>query len=117
MLGTDLTDLAAGLATALGCSVVLDPRDLVLPGVLVTPGPIDFDRLGGTDVSGEIELWLVAGDTNPTTALDELTAMLLLLRGTDYPPTRAEPITITLRSQSPDPLPALRCLIPISYEF
>lgn len=114
MLGTDLNNLAEELATATGLNVVLDQRDLVLPGVLVTPGEITFDRLDAHVASAALELWLVAGDSNPVTALDELTHMLLTLRK-HYgdAPTTAEPMTLTVSTYSPDPMPAFRCPIPI----
>ncbi len=118
MLGTDLTEYAADLAQTLGVPVEVDPRDLVLPGVLVVPGQIDFDRLDSLTASAQLELWFVAADTNPVTALNELTDMLVTARqylGGDL--STADPITVTLAAQSPDPLPAFRCPIPITLEF
>lgn len=118
MIGTDLTAWAAELREALGLSVELDPRDLVLPGILVVPGPLKFNRLDGKTASFDTELWLVAGDSNPLTALDELTDMLLKLRAHfGDSPTDAEPITVTLPSQSTTALPALRCPLPIDISF
>lgn len=119
MLGTDLTEFAADLAEQLEESVELDPRDLVLPGILVVPGPITFDRLDGDTASLDLELWLIAGDTNPNTALNELTALFLKLRGTlDSSPTEIEPITVKLPSQGTnDPLPAFRCPIQVTLKF
>src|SRR5690606_4310117 len=97
MLGTDFTEWAAELAEALEVSVELDPRDLVLPGILVTPGEILFDRLDAGTASADIELWLVAGDTNPKTALDELTQLLIKLREhLGSAPSEATPMTVTL---------------------
>lgn len=118
MLGTDLTEWAAELAAELAVPVELDPRDLVLPGILVIPGVIDFDRLDAGTASSDVELWLIAGDSNPRTALDEVTALLLKLRAhLGDAPSVADPITVTISSQSPDPLPALRCPIPITLSF
>lgn len=118
MLGTDLQTFADELGTELSVSAVLDARDLVLPGILVTPGPIGFDRLDGGTISLDAELLLVAGDTNPVTALDELTELLLKLRAhLGNAPSTAEPMTVNLPSQSPDPLPALRCPIPLTLTF
>lgn len=118
MLGNDLTEWAAELSLALGVPVEIDPRDLVLPGILVVPGVIDFDRLDLGTASTDIELWLVAGDTNPRTALNELTALLLDVRAhLGGVPSTADPITVTLANQSPDPLPAFRCPIPLTLSF
>lgn len=118
MLGTDLSTFAEDLSVALGVPAEVDPRELVLPGMLVMPGQIEFDRLGTLTASATLEVWLVAGDTNPKTALDELTGMLLKLReylGAGV--STVDPITVTLAAQSPDPLPALRCPIPIELSF
>lgn len=118
MLGTDLQTFAAELGVALSVSASIEARDLVLPGILVTPGPIAFDRLDGQTVDLDVELLLVAGDTNPVTALDELTDLLLKLRAyLGNAPSVAEPMTVNLPSQSPDPLPALRCPIPLTLTF
>lgn len=115
MLGTDLTDLAGELHDALDESVELDPRDLVLPGILLVPGVIDFDRLDGDAASSDIELWLIAGDSNPRTALNELTGLLVKLRKHfGDAPTEVEPISVNMPSQSPDPLPAFRCPIQVT---
>lgn len=112
-LGSELAGLATDMAEVLGLSVELDPRDLVLPGVLLVPGLIEYDRLATDPASIELELWLIAGDTNSVTALDELTTMLKLLRANpEYSPSSADPMTVNLASQSPDPLPALRCPLP-----
>lgn len=118
MLGTDLTDFAEDLAQALDVPAEVDPRDLVLPGILVSPGQIDFDRLDATTASATLEVWLIAGDTNPRTALNELTGLLLKLRAyLGGSVSTVDPITVTLSAQSPDPLPALRCPIPIELSF
>lgn len=118
MLGTDYSSLAEDIASALEVSCELDPRDLVLPGVLLTPGPIEFDRLADDTASAELEAWIVASDSNPVTALDELTELLLKLRRYFQGALReAQPMTLTLSNQSPDPLPAFRCPIPIDLTF
>lgn len=112
MLGTDLTLWATELAAALDVSVEVEPRDLVLPGILITPGPFEFDRLDGNLATAEVELWMIAGDTNTRTALDELTDLLLKVRQHfGDSPSAVEPITVTLPSQAPDPLPAFRCTL------
>lgn len=118
MLGTDLSEWAAELAADTGLSVEIEPRDLVLPAVLVSPGPINFDRLDAGTASTDIELMLIAGDSNTRTALDELTHMLLTLRRHfGNAPATAEPMSVKLPSQSPDPLPALRCPINTEIQF
>lgn len=118
MLGTDMKAWADELAAALGVSVEIEPRDLVLPGILLTPGLFEFDRLDGHTASAEVELWIIAGDTNTLTALDELTQLLMAVRG-HYgdAPAAVEPITVTLPSQSPDPLPAFRCILNTEIDF
>lgn len=107
-LGTDLKAFAVELAAALEVPVEIDTRDLVLPGILLSPGPINFNRLGGSLAQLELDVYLIAGDSNTTTALDELTHLLMKLRkhlGSD--PVEVEPITVNLPSQAATaPLPA-----------
>lgn len=118
MIGTDLAGYAADLAEAIGVSVEIDARDLVLPGVLLTPGTLAFDRLSSAAASMDVELLLIAGDTNTVTALDELTDLFLKLRRhLGDQPKDAEPFTVQLPSQSTTPLPALRCSIPLQFDL
>lgn len=116
MYGSDLKNLAAELAALLDIPVEMDPRDLTLPGILITPGKIAFDRLAGDLATSEIEAWIVTADTNPVTALDELGDILLLLRE-HVTINEVEPVTLQLTNQAPDPLPALRIPIPIEILF
>lgn len=119
MLGNDLKAFAKQIAIATGLSVVADPRELVLPGVLLQPGTLEFDRLGSNTASSRFELWLIVGDIDPTVALNELGTMLATIReAMNGAPTSAEPITFTIPSQgAATPLPGLRCPIDIELEI
>lgn len=93
-LNVALTELVEELRSV-NIAAALDPRDLTLPGVLVTPSSVDFDRLGGHDYTLEADLYLVAGNRGTDQALGELTDLVAKLRGL-WPVGQAEALSLDL---------------------
>ena len=103
-LGTWANELAAAL-TSEDTPVVVDPRDVRVPGGVVMVRNIAPDRLAATPYTVEFELVLVSAGATPE-ALDELGRMAgdVLTR---WPALAFEAATINDPNLSGDPLPAL----------
>lgn len=96
------TDLAG-----VGVKATSDPRRLALPGVLLYPTLIDFDRLDDNAATVPVDVLLIAKGLGTPQALDQLEALLAKVRQLWTVPT-VEMVTATLPSLAPDPLPAFR---------
>lgn len=105
-----LTDLLTGLADALAgvdIKATHDPQKLSLPGALLYPVTLDFDRLDGNTASVEVEVILTARGLGTTAALNTLEDMLHRSRSL-WPVPVVTAVNVNLPNHSPDPLPGLR---------
>lgn len=96
------TDLAG-----VGVKATSDPRRLAVPGALLYPTLIDFDRLDADVATVPVEVLLIAKGLGTPQALDQLEDLLTKVKQLWTVPT-VETVTATLPNHSPDPLPAFR---------
>ena len=107
-IGTWTQELAEQLGSAT-TPVVLDPRDVRVPGGVLMLRSVDPDRVAATPYSVDFELVLISSGATRV-ALDELgrAASDVLSR---WPSLSFEAITINDPNISGDPLPALTATI------
>lgn len=106
MLSQLLTDLAEALA-GVDVKATHDPRRLAIPGVLLYPVNLDFDRLDAGTATVDVDLVLVAKGLGTTRALTDLEQLLGRVQQLwDVP--RVETVNVNLPNHSPDPLPGFR---------
>ncbi len=106
MLTTLVEQFAANLATV-GLTGTSDPRKLPVPGVLIYPAGLDFDRLDPDTATVDVEVILVAKGLGTPAALDQLEDSLGRVRQLWTVPA-VEAVSVNLPNHSPDPLPGLR---------
>lgn len=115
-LGTLASSLlwAVDQLKAAGLNVAADPADVSLPGVIVYPNLVDYERLDADDYTLTLDLVMVAsGGGRALDALDQLGGLLTQVRAI-LPVGECRAITVALPSQSVDPLPALQATITLS---
>lgn len=107
-LGTWAQELATLLSSE-DTPVVVDPRDVRVPGGVLMVRTVAPDRLAASPFTVEFDLVLISAGATPV-ALDELGRMAgdVLTR---WPAMAFEAITITDPNLSGDPLPALTATI------
>ena len=103
-IGTWAQELATALASE-DTPVVVDPRDVRVPGGVLMLRTIAPDRLAATPYTVAFELVLISSGATPV-ALDELGRMAADI-DTRWDSLSWEAITITDPNVSPDPVPAL----------
>lgn len=103
MLTTLLEEIAAALS-GVGVKATHDARKLPVPGVLLYPTGLDFDRLDANVATVEVELILVAKGNAAPVALVELEGMLTSIRQL-WPVNQVRAVNVNLPNHSPDPLP------------
>lgn len=99
-----------------GLSASIEPADVELPGVIVYPSVADFGRLDVDTYELTVDLVLVAAQVRALDALDELDAVLAVVRA-KFPgigPCRA--VMVNLAAHSPDPLPGFQTSIVLSVQ-
>lgn len=92
---------------AAGATCSIDPADADLPGCVVYPATIDFDRLDGSILTLTVDVLLVAGGLRALDALDQIDELIAKVRQA-FPTTEFTAISAAIPSKSPDPLPAVR---------
>ena len=107
-LGTWAHELAETLSSE-ATPVVVDPRDVRVPGGVLMVRRVDPDRLAASPLTVDFELVLISAGATPE-ALDELGRMAGDV-ATRWHSLVWEAITITDPNVSPDPLPALTTTI------
>lgn len=90
-------------------SVSADAASLNLPGALVTPDSIVYDRIGGEEYTVVWNVYLVAGDHGPVQSLNTLGHLLELVRPLGV--GTVETISMTLPDHASAALPALHFTI------
>lgn len=102
----DAVDLVAEtIGTETGLRSVADPRQIVLPCVLVNPPRLEFNILGGTGAEAEITVMLLTPGPYNADSLRSLAEMLdsvLAVRGIVQPES-AEPVQYTTSDGSKVP--------------
>lgn len=96
-----------------GVTATVEAADADLPGVIVYPSLVDFDRLEADAYEMTVDLLLVASQLRALDALDQLEDLLAKVRLV-FPVTEARAIMVQLSSQSADQLPAFQCSILLS---
>ena len=112
LVGAALLDVVELIRSA-NVEATDDARSLTLPGALVMPGSIAFDRLDADDYSLDVEVYLVVGDHGTSIALDQLGEMLESVRNV-LGVGSAEPVTLNLINHASDPLPAFKLTATVS---
>lgn len=107
-LGTWAQELATELSSPT-TPIVVDPRDVRVPGGVLMVRTIRPDRLAASPLTVEFDLVLVSAGATPV-ALDELGRMAGDI-DTRWDSLRWEAITINDPNLSGDPLPALTATI------
>lgn len=110
MLTTALEEVAAALA-AIDLKGTHDPRRLPVPGVLLYPAGIDFDRLDKNTATVDVEFILVAKGLGTPLALAQLEDMLTKIRQA-WPVGQVTAVNVALPNHSPDPLPGFSFSLP-----
>lgn len=110
MLTHALEEVAAALA-ALDIKGTHDPRRLPVPGVLLYPAGIDFDRLDRNVATVDVEFILVAKGLGTPKALEQLEQMLDKVRQA-WPVGQVTAVNVNLPNHSPDPLPGFSFTLP-----
>ena len=88
-----------------GIRAAIDPRDLDLPAVWITPETISAPTLSGDPLSITWAAYAIAPDTgDPTDTLSRLVDDLTAL----FPGLTFRSAGIVVANQSPDPLPSLQ---------
>ncbi|EGD7391207.1 hypothetical protein DQF30_23575 [Shigella flexneri] len=106
MYGDALQEIADALVAA-GIPATTEASQLQTPGVLVTPGPLSFNRQSADVLEAVIELYLITGNKPAPQALNDLSTLLMQVRDL-YAVGEAEPLTMTLQATGRDPVPCLR---------
>lgn len=110
MIAAALEEVAAALAL-LDIKATHDPRRLPVPGVLLYPAGIDFDRLDKNTAAVEVEFILVAKGLGTPQALEQLEEMLTKIRQA-WPVGQVTAVNVNLPNHSPDPLPGFSFSLP-----
>lgn len=113
----------AGLAAALdqvvatikaaGVSAAVEAADLDVPGVLVYPDRVDYDRLDATTYQIDVGLLFVAGQLRAPDALDALDALIDQV-ATVLPLRELRAVMVRLSSQAADDLPAFQTTVSLA---
>lgn len=110
-IGDALDEVVAQL-TAAGITATTDPAAADLPGAIVYPARIDFDRLGGDGFDMDVDVVLVARQLVGRDAVDQLDTLVSAFRAW-CPAVEFTAVSVALTSQAADPLPALRATLPV----
>lgn len=106
MFGDALQEIADELI-AHGIPATTEASQLQTPGVLVTPGPMKFNRQHSHTLEAVVELYLITGNKPAPQALNDLSTLLMQVRQV-YAVGEAEPLTMTLQATGADSVPCLR---------
>lgn len=104
--GDALEEIVQTLRDA-GIPATTEAASVQLPGALVVPGTITFDRLSTGEYGAVVEVYLLTSNKGAVQSLNDLTKLLAQFRGV-FDVGQAEPITIQLQAAGPDPAPGLR---------
>lgn len=106
LYGDAIAEIVTGLKNA-GINATTETANLQLPGALVVPGVMAFDRLDGEDYSAEVSIYLLTSNKGSIQSLNDLQALLAKCRQV-FPIPEAEPISLALPNVSgPDGSPGL----------
>jgi hypothetical protein len=96
-IATAVEHIADTIATQTGLRAVADPRQIVLPCVLVNPPKLDFGTLAGEAAQAEVTVMLLVPGPYNLDALAQLSAMLeeILDVSGMAPPDAADPVQYT----------------------
>lgn len=102
-------DALADIETAfknVGINATTETQKLQLPGVLIIPGRMHFDRLDFDTYSADVEVYLLTSNKGSVQSMNDLQELLLKVTSV-FTIEEAEPISLQLSNLSPDPLPGL----------
>lgn len=100
---------------ALGLDVAIDPRDVTIPGVFITPATFKFDRLAGSTGSADWSL-IILGPYDVESALSDLGDRITLIAGAGFDLGEVSVVSITDPTISRDPIPALSTTLRTEWE-
>lgn len=98
------------LLKAAGVNVAIEPADLVLPGVILYPSLLTFERLDSATFRMDVDLLFVAAQVRALDAIDQLDALIALVNQV-LPVRELRAVMIQLASLSPDELPAFQATV------
>lgn len=96
--------------TAAGISAACEAADVELPGVIIYPDVVAYERLDATTFRMDITLLLVAGQVRALHALAQLDELREQVAAV-LPVNELRAVMVQLSSQSPDVLPAFQTTI------
>ncbi|MDE9365476.1 hypothetical protein PZ938_07650 [Luteipulveratus sp. YIM 133132] len=115
-LGQDARTLAEQIAAAADVAVFTDYRDAQLPGVMLMPDRLVFDRLDGTTATVTWRLVIFGSGAGAADALDDAGAVLARLNAALGLGDEIEASTVSNPNLSGDPLPVLVATLTTEHE-
>lgn len=94
----------------IGINAAAEASDLELPGVIVYPSVVTFERMDADTFTMDTDLLFVASQVRALDAVDQLEAMISAVSAV-LPLRELRAVMIQLASQSPDELPAFQATI------
>lgn len=106
MYGNALQEIADNLVEH-GIPATTEASQLQTPGVLVSPGLVQFNRQAPDVFTATVDLYLITGNKTAPQALNDLSTLMAEVRKV-YAVAEFEPMTMMLQATGSDSVPVLR---------